>query len=123
MPSGLRSRVPAKITSDIWLPRSDLALCSPRTQLTPSRMFDLPQPFGPTTPAIPVPETVNSVRSQKLLKPRMWIFFNFSIVSPKPEGRLYIGPLRFPQGPSAGRATKTAPVNLPRKPAPQTYLD
>ena len=80
MPSGLRSRVPAKITSCMWVPRSDLALCSPSTQLTPSRMFDLPHPFGPTTTAMPVPATVNSVRSQKLLKPRMWIFFKFQHV-------------------------------------------
>ncbi len=79
MPSALRSRVPAKITSCMWVPRRLLALCSPRTQLTPSRMFDLPHPFGPTTTAMPVPDTVSSVRSQKLLNPRMWIFFSFSI--------------------------------------------
>src|SRR4051812_34380478 len=82
MPSGLRSRVPAKITSCIWVPRRDLALCSPSTQLTPSRMFDLPHPLGPTTTAMPVPPTVSSVRSQKLLKPRMWIFFSFSMSTP-----------------------------------------
>jgi len=45
-------------------------------------MFDFPHPFGPTTTAIPVPGTVSSVRSQKLLKPRMWIFFSFSMLSP-----------------------------------------
>ncbi len=82
MPRALRSRVPAKITSCMCVPRKVLALCSPSTQLTPSRMFDLPHPFGPTTTAIPVPATVNSVRSQKLLKPSMWIFFSLSIVSP-----------------------------------------
>ncbi len=82
IPSALRSRVPAKITSCICVPRRLLALCSPSTQLTPSRMFDLPHPLGPTTTAIPVPGTVNSVRSQKLLKPRIWIFFSFSIFTP-----------------------------------------
>jgi len=82
IPRALRSRVPAKITSCICEPRRDLALCSPRTQLTPSRMLDLPQPFGPTTTAMPVPGTVNSVRSQKLLNPRMCIFFSFSMFSP-----------------------------------------
>src|SRR5271163_3122108 len=80
MPSGLRSRVPAKITSSILPPRSVFALCSPSTQLTPSRMFDLPQPFGPTTTAIPWPGTCTSVRSQNDLNPRIWIFFSFSIV-------------------------------------------
>ena len=82
IPSGLRSRVPAKITSAMLPPRRLLALCSPSTQLTPSRMLDFPHPFGPTTTAIPVPGTVNSVRSQKLLKPRMWIFFSFSMLTP-----------------------------------------
>ena len=82
IPSGFRSRVPAKITSDMLPPRRLLALCSPSTQLTPSRMFDFPHPFGPTTTAMPVPGTVNSVRSQKLLKPRMWIFFSFSMLTP-----------------------------------------
>ena len=55
MPIALRSRVPAKIRSCICEPRRLLALCSPSTQVTPSRMFDLPHPFGPTTTAIPVP--------------------------------------------------------------------
>jgi hypothetical protein len=31
---------------------------------------------------MPVPGTVSSVRSQKLLKPRMWIFFSFSMLTP-----------------------------------------
>ena len=91
MPRALRSRVPAKITSCMCVPRRLFALCSPSTQLTASRMFDLPHPLGPTTVAMPVPVTVNSVRSQKLLNPRMWIFFNFSIPTPiflKDQGRV-----------------------------------
>src|SRR6202167_3197165 len=87
MPSALRSRVPAKIRSCMCEPRSVFALCSPSTQVTPSRMFDFPHPFGPTTAAIPVPGTLTSVRSQKLLKPRMWIFFNLSIFTPEYEHR------------------------------------
>src|SRR5271170_6759540 len=79
MPSCLRSRVPAKMTSSILPPRKVLALCSPNTQLTPSRMLDLPQPFGPTTTAIPWPGRETSVRSQKDLKPRIWIFLSFSM--------------------------------------------
>src|SRR3569833_2753357 len=82
MTRALRTRVPAKITSCMLPPRRLSALCSPRSQLTPSRKFDFPHPFGPTTTAIPVPGTVSSVRSQKLLKPRMWIFFSFSMLSP-----------------------------------------
>ena len=55
MPSGLRSRVPAKMTSSIRVPRRLLADCSPSTQLMASLRFDFPQPFGPTMAAIPEP--------------------------------------------------------------------
>src|SRR5580704_18574406 len=82
MPRDLRSRVPAKMTSSIFAPRRLLADCSPSTQLTASRMFDLPQPLGPTTAAIPWPGRVSSVRSQKDLKPRIWIFLSLSIDTP-----------------------------------------
>src|SRR5271167_4726189 len=57
MPVGLRSRVPAKMTS---------------------RMFDLPQPFGPTIAAMPSPWNFNSVRSQNDLNPRICSFFSLS---------------------------------------------
>ena len=43
-------------------------------------MFDLPHPFGPTTAAIPEPESWTSVRSQKDLKPRIWTRFSLSNV-------------------------------------------
>src|SRR5450631_4391007 len=104
IPRGLRSRVPAKITSCMFAPRRLFALCSPSTQLTPSRMFDLPQPFGPTTTAMPVPGTVSSVRSQKLLKPRMWIFFSFSMLTPGHMGyeSLLSGSASFARIRSAG---------------------
>jgi hypothetical protein len=39
-----------KITSAMSLPRRCFAEISPITQRTASMMFDLPQPFGPTTP-------------------------------------------------------------------------
>src|SRR5690606_17522285 len=48
--AGLRLTEPLKITSCIDSPRSSEARDSPRTQRTASMMFDLPQPFGPTTP-------------------------------------------------------------------------
>src|SRR5579875_1949437 len=52
-PSGGREVVPAKTTSSILPPRSDLAPCSPMTQASASTMFDLPDPFGPTTQVMP----------------------------------------------------------------------
>jgi hypothetical protein len=53
------------------VPRSIFADCSPRTQLMASLRLDLPQPFGPTTAATPLPENRISVRSQNDLNP--WI--------------------------------------------------
>src|ERR1700678_3761002 len=52
-PSGGREVVPAKTTSSILPPRSDLAPCSPITQDSASTMLDLPEPFGPTTQVMP----------------------------------------------------------------------
>src|SRR3954462_10349938 len=52
-PSGGRPEVPAKMTSSILPPRSDLAPCSPITQARASTTFDLPEPLGPTTQVIP----------------------------------------------------------------------
>jgi len=49
LPSGLRAAEPLKITSAIDSPRRCLAEISPITQRTESMMFDLPQPFGPTS--------------------------------------------------------------------------
>src|SRR5215211_2507525 len=52
-PSGGRPDVPAKMTSSILPPRSDLAPCSPMTHDNASTTFDLPDPFGPTTHVTP----------------------------------------------------------------------
>ncbi len=41
------------MTSSILPPRSDLAPCSPITQLSASTTLDFPEPFGPTTQVIP----------------------------------------------------------------------
>ena len=68
---GLRSRVPAKMTSSMRAPRRVLADCSPRTQEMASEMFDLPQPFGPMMAATPSPWNLSSVRSQNDLNPRI----------------------------------------------------
>ena len=52
-PSGGRPAVPAKMTSSILPPRSDLAPCSPMTHDSASTTLDLPDPFGPTTHVMP----------------------------------------------------------------------
>src|SRR6476469_1191289 len=52
-PSGGRPEVPAKMTSSILPPRSDLAPCSPITQASASTTLDLPEPFGPTRQVMP----------------------------------------------------------------------
>jgi hypothetical protein len=52
-PSGPRWAVPTKMTSSILPPRRVLAPCSPITQASASTMFDLPEPFGPTTAVTP----------------------------------------------------------------------
>ena len=69
MLSGLRSRVPAKMTSSMRLPRRLFADCSPSTQLMASLRLDLPQPLGPTMPTMPLPSKRSSVRSQNDLNP------------------------------------------------------
>src|SRR5882672_4435451 len=78
MPVGLRSRVPAKITSSMREPRRDLADCSPSTHEMASEILDLPQPLGPTMAAIPSPWNFSSVRSQKDLNPRICSFLSLS---------------------------------------------
>src|SRR5438067_13125813 len=78
IPVGLRSRVPAKITSSIRPPRKLRADCSPSTQEMASETFDFPQPFGPTIAAIPSPWNLSSVRSQNDLNPGIWSFFSLS---------------------------------------------
>src|ERR1700722_14125379 len=77
-PTGLRSRLPAKITSSMRAPRRVLADCSPSTQLMASLRLDLPHPFGPTMAAMPPPLKRNSVRSQKDLKLCTSTRFSFS---------------------------------------------
>src|SRR5947209_13160874 len=78
MPVGLRSRVPAKITSSMRTPRRLLADCSPSTQEMESEILDFPHPLGPTTAAMPSPGNFSSVRSQKDLNPRICSFLSLS---------------------------------------------
>ena len=68
-PSGARPEVPAKMTSSIFPPRSDLAPCSPITQLSASTTLDLPEPLGPTTQVMPGSK-LSVVAEAKDLNPR-----------------------------------------------------
>src|SRR5207302_6089900 len=81
-PSGGRLVVPLKMQSAMRSARSDLWLCSPRTQEMASTTLDLPQPFGPTMQVVPDPLKVTTVRSQNDLKPTISTFRSFSKMSP-----------------------------------------
>ncbi len=78
-PSGGRPAVPAKITSSILPPRSDLAPCSPMTQASASTTLDLPEPFGPTTQVIPGSKR-SVVAEANDLKPRRVMLFRYTSV-------------------------------------------
>src|SRR3954464_13221404 len=70
-----RLAAPAKITSSIPPARMALAELAPITQRSASSRFDLPQPFGPTTPVTPG-SIRNSVVSTKDLKPERRSLWN-----------------------------------------------
>src|SRR5690348_3839488 len=96
-PSGGREVVPAKTTSSILPPRSDLAPCSPMTQERASTTLDLPDPFGPTTQVMPGSRR-SVVAEAKDLKP-------FSVRLFRCTGRLLFGGGRRtsePTGPPVG---------------------
>src|ERR1700679_3401625 len=76
-PRGGREVVPAKTTSSILPPRSDLAPCSPMTQDRASTTLDLPEPFGPTTQVMPGSRR-SVVAEAKDLKPRSVRFFRYT---------------------------------------------
>jgi hypothetical protein len=65
-----RLPLPAKMTSSMPDARMFLCELSPMTQRRASTRFDLPQPFGPTTPVSPG-SIRKSVGSTKVLKPTM----------------------------------------------------
>src|SRR5882757_1238728 len=81
-PRGGRFVVPLKMQSAMRSARSDLWLCSPRTQEMASTTLDLPQPLGPTMQVVPEPLKVTTVRSQNDLKPTISTFRSFSKMSP-----------------------------------------
>src|SRR5258708_3292570 len=71
---------PEKMTSSMPEARMFLYELSPITQRRASTRFDLPQPFGPTTPVSPG-SILNSALSQKLLKPVRRKRSNFIVVT------------------------------------------
>src|SRR3954452_7285058 len=52
-PNAGRLVVPAKMTSSIFVDRTDRGAWAPSTQATASTMFDFPLPLGPTTTVTP----------------------------------------------------------------------
>ena len=122
IPVGLRSRVPAKMTSSMRAPRNDFADCSPSTQAMASEMLDFPQPLGPTMAAMPSPWNFSSVRSQKDLKPRIWTFLSLSKFNSLRACARWQSIRAHPKGsPSRPVARASAPRIWPRPtPRPRT---
>src|ERR1700684_4717042 len=81
-PRAGRPEVPAKTTSSILPPRSDLAPCSPMTQEKASTTLDLPDPFGPTTQVIPG-SSRSDVAEANDLKPRSGRLFRYPTRPPR----------------------------------------
>src|SRR5882757_1372490 len=81
-PIGGRFAVPLKMQSDIRSARSDLWLCSPKTQEMASTILDLPQPLGPMMQVSPLPLKVICVFSQNDLKPTSSTLRSLSKISP-----------------------------------------
>src|ERR1700754_3401315 len=79
-PRGGLEAVPAKMTSSILPPRSDLALCSPMTEARASTMLDLPEPLGPTTQVMPGSRR-SEVADANDLKPRRVRLFRYNRAS------------------------------------------
>src|SRR5215475_8798455 len=85
-PSGGRDEVPAKTTSSILPPRRLLTPCSPMTQENASTMFDLPDPFGPTTHVMPGSNR-RVVAEAKDLNPRRVRVFRYTCGLSSSSGR------------------------------------
>src|SRR5215213_11195481 len=99
-PSGARPDVPAKMTS------SDLAPCSPITQLSASTTLDLPEPLGPTTQVMPGSK-LSVVAEANDLNPRKVRLFRYN-------SGLSIA--ISPEGAPAGRRLQSNGRNLAHRP-------
>jgi hypothetical protein len=82
IPIGARLRLPLKMTSSIFSPRRDLALCSPRTQAMASETLLLPQPLGPTIAVTPVSLTAICPLSENDLNPTISMRRSFNTNTP-----------------------------------------
>src|SRR5690349_15958914 len=73
------------MTSSISAARIDLCEVSPITQRSASTRFDLPQPFGPTTPVRPgsIRKSVGSTKDLKPISRRRVSFIPSSKLQPK----------------------------------------
>src|SRR3954454_23550518 len=80
-PSGGRPDVPAKMTSSILPPRSDLAPCSPITHVSASTSLDLPDLLGPTMQVMPG-SSCSVVEEAKDLKPLSVRLLRYNVCSP-----------------------------------------
>src|SRR6266478_3447287 len=123
-PSGGRLVVPLKMQSAMRSARSDLWLCSPRTQEMASTTLDLPQPFGPTMQVVPDPLNVTTVRSQNDLKPTISTFRSFSKMSPfarqvlcacKHETRMQLDNCKSQSFPTAGAKSREERLSFVRR--------
>src|SRR5262245_48661175 len=112
-PSGGREAVPANTTSSILPPRRLLAPCSPITQAKASTMFDLPDPFGPTTQVIPGSNR-SDVAEAKDLNPRRVRLFTYTRGLSLPVWSRPRPALSRPAGPPGRWGTQ--PTSLPRHP-------
>src|SRR3954451_13669865 len=116
-PRGGRPEVPAKMTSSILPPRSDLAPCSPITQARASTTFDLPDPFGPTMQVMPG-SSWSVVAEAKDLKPRTVRLFRYTWAPHRVSGRTETE-VEDHRGKPARSARASLPVSRPptREPA------
>src|SRR5690349_9678258 len=112
-PSGGRPAVPAKMTSSILPPRSDLAPCSPMTQARASTTLDLPEPLGPTMQVMPG-SSWSVVAEAKDLNPRRVRLFRYTWaphgVTP---GRAWVSLQPTPQGRLRRRAVRDGRLHRP----------
>ena len=115
---GGRLLLPAKITSSISAARIDLCDVSPITQRSASTRFDLPQPFGPTTPVRPgsMRKSVGSTKDLNPIRRRRVSFISILFQLPPSYRALarFAPPPRRPQACTASSAQHQRPCGRRR---------
>src|SRR5215469_6592930 len=107
-----RAPLPAKMTSSMSEPRSEVGRVSPMTQRSASNRFDLPQPFGPTIAVSPC-SIWNSVGSTKDLNPESRSRVNFKGRAPPQRRKWVLRLFRFRDGGVQGLLERV-PIALER---------